>query len=487
MADTLQEISDKVQTMRAEFQRLQRIKNENILRQYGITYERVQGAETCHGFAWRHGSFACRHRNPINLGTVTLDRRPEYINLGYHGCIQCQWDAAAITNWTRYSKFNGQGERLCTRPGCQEVLLTSTDCAEHDEKRRAMTLASRVSRLARRTDEQQGPPEHVGRRRKVLWRILSPGDIASFFSNLTEAQFSTLDKDWRDVKTSLTADKDYSGPAVFHIDTESCRVPDQQPDKKKLIPFELSILDRFGTVVVNTTIDYNKSIADLMPGVSPQLVAKTCTIYGLQNTSGKTHGMTPDQLHQKLREIGLNQDSILVEHSNSGWDREALATIYPDTPRRTLTTFQLLRSLQYSGPIDLQTMFHVIWPDSKMNAMHHRALWDVCKMLLVLRCIFNRGVVEEADVAEFMKICIAFRAKNRARSHKTRAGNVSFEGDGPDSKQAADVESDHDPLELEDEGSDYDPLELEDDESDYDPFELEDKLDHDLPEPGDEH
>lgn len=438
-----------------ELQQLQRIQNESLLSRCGVTYDKVRDGEKCHGFAWQHGSFACRHGSPINLGTVKLRLHSsrEAVYLAHHCCVQCTWDHATISSWTRYSKFNGQGERLCTRFGCHRVLSTSLDCAEHDDERRKRTLASQVSRLEKRRqeqDDQQRRGEMVsGRRRRAIWKVVSHGDMSAFYSSLTDAQMPTLDEDWSSVKTSISTG-DYHGPAVFHIDTESAHIFDQQPNKV-VTPFELAILDSSGNVVINTTIDYDKSVAELMQGCPKPFIAKTCAIYGLQDTTGKTHGMTPNQVHQKLREVGLGRDSILVEHSKLHWDQQALFTICgEDTPQKSLLTFQLFRSLQYCGPADLQTMFHVTWPGSELNALHHRALWDVCKMLLVLRCIFNRGLVEDSEVAWFAEKCVAFKEEIRERANKTRAGSgdIPFEGEELGLEQESE-ESDWDPLELE--------------------------------------
>lgn len=419
-ADVQQDISDKVQTMRTEFERLNRISNELLLQRCGVTYDRIKGADKCPGFAWRHGSFDCRHGSSINLGTIKMLGKDskESIVLEQSCCAYCIWDSSAINNWTRYSKFNGEGERLCTRPNCLEVLKTSIDCAKHALERREKRLALQAARLAKRRNElEQGQSLPNGFRRIPriqLWRIVSREDIRTFFSNLTDAQFSALDDDWRQVKSSLT--DNYHGPSIFYTDTESARIFDEQSNMT-LKPFEVAVLDHLGNVVVNTPVDYGCSVADLMRGCPQQYIAKSCAIYGLTDASGKTCGMTPAQIRQKLRASGFDRDSILVEHSISTWDQEALTAICEeDTPRRSLRTFQLLSSLQYRGPRDLQTLFLVAWPDSKLNALHHRALWDACKMLMILRCLFSRGLTEEPVDAEFFKKCLSFEDAIHSRS-----------------------------------------------------------------------
>lgn len=408
--------------MRTEFERLNRISNELLLQRCGVRYDRVKGADKCPGFAWRHGSFDCRHGSSINLGTIKMNGKDDkgHIILGQSCCAYCIWDSNAINNWTRYSKFNGEGERLCTRPNCLEVLKTSIDCANHALERREKTLALQATRLAKRRNElEQGQslPDGLGRAKGIhLWRIVSRKDIGTFFSSLTEAQFSALDDDWRHVKSSLT-DSDYHGPSIFYTDTESSHVFDEQSNKT-FIPFEVAVLDHQGNIIVNTPVDYGCSVADLMRGCPQHLVSKSCAIYGLTDASGKTCGMTPDQIRQKLRASGLNRDSILVEYSNSNWDQKALTAICrEDTPQRTLPTLQLLTSLQYRGPRDLQTLFLVAWPDSKLKALHHRALWDTCKMLMILRCLFSRGLTEEPVNAEFFKKCLSFDDVIQSRSN----------------------------------------------------------------------
>lgn len=421
-ANDPQEISDKIGTMRIEFERLNRIKNELLLQRCGVTYGDVKGADKCPGSAWRHGSFDCRHGSSINLGTIRLRRADtkETVLLRESCCAYCTWDSNAINSWTRYSKFNGDGERLCTRLNCLEVLETSIDCAKHARERLEDGLAQQAAKLARKQKELEGQSQ-PGWSRKTrgtnLWRIVSNTGLRTFFSNLTDAQFSSLDDDWRQVKSSMT-DSDYHGPSVFYIDTESARITDQY-SQKVLIPFEVAILDHLGHVVVNTTIDYGRSVASLMRGCPQQLIAKSCTMYGLTDASGKTCGMTPAELRKKLRASGLNRDSILVEHSTSNWDQRALAAICgDDTPQRTLPTLQLFTSLQYRGPRDLRTLFLVTWPNSRLKSLHHRALWDVSKLLMILRCLFRRGLTEEPVTAEFFKECLSFGNVAPSRSSK---------------------------------------------------------------------
>lgn len=414
--------------MRMEFERLNRIRNELLLQRSGITYGQVKGADKCPGFAWKHGSFDCRHGSSINLGTIRMriTNPTEIVRLMQSCCAYCMWDSSAIQNWTRYSKFNGEGERLCTRPNCLEVLETSLDCAKHKEERREKTLARQEARLARKQnelEESQSQPFGARTARGTnLWRIVSREDIGAFFSNLTDAQFSAVDDDWRQVKSSLT-NPDYQGPSIFYIDTESSLIPNQQSGEKKLVPFEVAVLDHLGNVVVNTTIDYGSSVAELMRGCRQEFIAKSCTLYGLTNASGRTCGMTPAQLRHKLLISGLNKDSILVEHSGSNWDQKALAAICEeDTPRKTLPTLQLLSSLQYRGPRDLQTLFLVTWPNSKLKALHHRALWDAYKLLMILTCLFSRGLTDEPVTTELFKQCLSFEDVAHSRPNNADYG-----------------------------------------------------------------
>lgn len=442
--------------MRTEFERLNRIRNESLLQRCRITYGQVKGADKCPGFAWRHGSFDCRHGSSINLGTVTLiiKYHNKTLILEQSCCAYCKWDSSAISNWTRYSKFNGEGERLCTRPNCLEILKTSIDCEKHVQERRERMLAHQETRLIRKQNElEERQTDGFGRARgRHLWRIVSREDIGSFFSNLTDAQFSALDDDWRSVKSSVT-DRDYHGPSIFYIDTESSRILDQQEESMKtLVPFELAVLDHLGNIIVNTTIDYGRSVADLMQGCPQQFIAKACAIYGLKDSSGKTCGMTPAQLREKLRASGLNKDSILVEHSSSNWDQRALAAICKDdTPQRTLPTLQLLTSLQYHGPRDLQTLFLVAWPNSRLKALHHRALWDTSKLLMIMRCLFSRNLTEEPVTAEFFKQCLSFEdvAHSRSNNVDSSTSEQIYRGDEWDPEEES-GESDWDASELDD-------------------------------------
>lgn len=430
--------------MRAEFERLNRISNELLLKRHGVTYGQVKGAEKCPGFAWRHGSFDCRLGSSINLGTIRMRiARGGNINLLDSCCAYCMWDSSAIRSWTRYSKFNGKGDRLCTWPNCLEVLKTSLDCQKHERERMERISAQQQARLVRRQNEPDGgqPDKFRTSRGHHLWHIFSRQDIGTFFSNITDAQFSALDDGWRRVRSSIT-NPDDQNPLVFYVDTESSFIHGQE-SQKTLMPFEVAVLDHLGNVVVNTTVDYGMSVADLMQGCSQHLIAKSCTIYGLNDASGKTCGMTPAQLRHKLLASGLNRDSILVEHSSSNWDQKALASICgEDTPRRTLPTLQLLSSLRYHGPRDLQTMFLITWPNSRLKSLHHRALWDTSKLLMILRCLFSRGLMEEPVNAEFFKECLSFREVGHPGSDDADFGMSDELGGGGES----DTEEEYDEL-----------------------------------------
>lgn len=403
---TQQNIDEKIRILREELHHLRRIKNEILLRRRGITYDQVKGSAKCHGVAWRHGTFGCRHGNPINLGTVILVLNVDTVRVAAPCCDECVWDSKIVESWTRYSKYSSTGQRLCAKYGCFEPLKTAVDCEKHDEKRRQDAVTARQVRLARLRDAGEDAPTRT--KQSSLWAILSPDDVGVFFSNLTGAQISSAGATWVRVSESMTAE-DYEGPSVFHIDTESTLIGDKSKGRV-LVPLEVAILDRSGDPVINTVVDYGKSIQDLMQGCEPQHIAKACVIYGASDATAMTHGLTPEQLHQRLLAIGLGRQSILVEHSKADWDRKALATICgEDTPQQSINTFQLLRTLHYSGPLALQMMFMVCFPGSKLHSMHHRALWDVCKMFTVLKCVFKRRLLEEHELHKHTELCNRFK------------------------------------------------------------------------------
>lgn len=315
----------------------------------------------------------------------------------------------------QHSKYNAAHQRLCTNPSCLKVLETAVDCEEHQAKRLKAAFDFKQRALQKRLNIRP-----KWNKRSNLWRIINRDNMATFFHGLSKLNTGPWKwhQHWAHVAASMISD-DYAGPKIFHCDTESFYIIDKDDAnaKKTLKPLEICILDRRGKVLLNTTVDYSMPIAQLMQDSIPSFTAKACDIYGAQNAAQMTKGMTPGEIQEDFTKLGIRQKGcILVEHSSGVWDGKALVNVVGKelVPGTQLTTFELLRLLSYAGPKDLQVLFLLAYPASRINQMQHRALWDACKMFVIIKCVFMHRIIEEGEFAGLLTACDNFQGKHTA-------------------------------------------------------------------------
>lgn len=111
--------------------------------------------------------------------------------------------------------------------------------------------------------------------------------------------------------------------------------------------------------------------------------------------------MLLDAAKSKLVALGLN-DSLMVEWSISGWGWRALRSTFREhsVPEAYLCGIDLLRMVGYCSPMDLLTLFYLLFPDSPLNRHHHWALIDTQKLLFVLEGILTGGQALKLDIGE---------------------------------------------------------------------------------------
>lgn len=381
LTPTHQSINQKLEALQAATQHLVRIKNEKLLKDHNVTYDKL-GTGKCPGFAWKLSQIRCRHNSNTNLGTLRLSYNKDNnsIHLTQTHCYSCRSDAHAVEFWMDHNKYNGDNTRLCSRPNCLEPLLTALDCEQHYNQRRegeARRLEGSMQDHNDKTIQQ-----HQGyTKRQRLWNILSPANMRTFYttlSNLRVKPWSPGD-DWAHVAESMTT-KEYNGPKIFHTDTETFQVLDRSPSsdgQRILQPLEISILDRSGKDIFSATVNYQLPVWQLMDGCSSQFLAKACEIYSVKSASEMTTGMTPEQIRAALYGLGFQKEGcILVEHSSSSWDWRSLCNLLggDHVPAISLKTFSLFSMLGYTGTKALQKMFILTYPGSVLNKCHYRAL-----------------------------------------------------------------------------------------------------------------
>lgn len=413
-----QPIDQKINAVREAHGQLLRLNNERILREANISYDELIPGK-CHGFAWAHSQISCRYKADFNLGTAAVRLRKELnaVTITERSCWQCRADSRALGRWVKHGHYNAQNERLCTRESCQEPLVTLLDCENHRASRQEDALERKARMMARLNNSEPGEQlRKTVKNRQALWKVVSMADISKYFTTLASLETGPWDwhPQWKCVAASATSNT-YCGPKVFHIDTESTRVVQTRSlgGKEELVPLEICILDGRGKVALMTTIDYGMSVGQLLQGskLEKRMLSKACQIYSVQGPNGMTRGMTPSVLQKSLFKLGFRREnSILVEHSTSDWDWRALANIVgeKEMPEAHVTTFEILRLTGYAGPKDLQIMFLLAFPHSALHKKHHRALWDVSKMYILLVCIFQHRIVRDDEVASIIAACEAF-------------------------------------------------------------------------------
>lgn len=346
---------------------------------------------------WRHGFIPCRSGVAINLETATLEARESSGKVSWAlVCPECRRLQSAVHLWVTRGKYNADGTRLCPVDSCREPVFNGVECEAHAALRSARRIEAKKARLS----------THEGTNRRRIWDIVSPDDMKSFFGALQRLPTPpwSRDKMWSRIADAVADEPPV--PDVFLIDTETVIVSHTPK------PLELSILRANGEHLYTTTVDYGVDVAELCQGIGQQLLGYAIGIYrreGARSAHGRhpTHGQTPAAIKSRLHEIGLGlgSGSVLVEWSENGWDWRAIRSLCGEAsvPGEYLRGEDLLRLCGYRGPMDLETLYYLCFPDCPLHRRHHRAEWDVRKLHRVLCYILapsraHDGVPDQAKL-----------------------------------------------------------------------------------------
>lgn len=336
----------------------------------------------CQGVGWRHGFVPCQSGATINLDTAVLSTSDSRGKVWWAlVCAECQRLQAAIHSWVSRGKYNADGTRLCPSNSCREPVLNGVECEQHSQLRGARRMEAKKARL--RAYGAQPTSRKSGR----IWRILSPGDMQSFLSTLHRLPRCpwAADETWSAVAEALSGRP--AARNIFLVDTETVIVGHEP----KVL--ELAVLGADGRLAFSSTIDHGKAVSELCEGIGQQFLGYAIGIYrkdGTQQAHGlqPTHGATPAQTARELVKLGLGRaDAVLIEWSENGWDWRAIRTLCGANalPPGYLRAEEIFRRCGYQGPMDLETLYYLCFPEGPLRDKHHRAVWDVEKLYEVVR------------------------------------------------------------------------------------------------------
>lgn len=370
-------------------------RNRFLLERANISVQTFR-SHKCPGYSFTHGHIPCPYGASLDLGSVRIFSRlasPDPARRCVEWtpvCFRCYKRARRLHRWQSRCKYNADGSRLCTVNNCRNPLTDSIDCEEHARVR----LERRLNAARKRANRRQ--------HRVRLWEIVSPADMRRWVSDIDSIRaFWDNHPVWADVSRALRASP-VGGKAVCVVDTESILVFAGEDQPRQPLVLELAVVDAAGTTKLATTIQHgDKTISAICEGQEEQFVAYACRIYDAHDGSHKTKGMLLDAAKSQLVALKLNE-SLMVEWSTNGWDWRALRHTFGEqsVPQTYLRGIDLLRMAGYRGPMDLATLFHLLFPYSPMNQHHHRALPDAQKLLLVLEYILTGGQALMLDIGE---------------------------------------------------------------------------------------
>ncbi|KAI0195307.1 hypothetical protein EV127DRAFT_467154 [Xylaria flabelliformis] len=336
----------------------------NKLRWAGITFENFEETP-CEGLAWRHGLFPCPFQHIITAETAYFrnSRRSsgqKRLRLLPH-CYKCAYLQRAIQLWTQESKFTVDGVHLCRRGGCRQPIAALWHCRFHADQVASWNVRSQL--------------------RLGSARVSSAEAIALLIED--QPRRTLVCPLWTLVKRSLhKTDASKARQAVFFVDTESL----YDTRRKCFLVCEIAVRSASNEVLLDTLVDHGLTYRDLRQRVRPEMFGKLVRMYGFQEGSSRTHGMTPSQVSAALVEVGMGPSAAVVEWSLQGFDLYAMRQTFGDTifPPRPLLGHRLWRDVGLGGSVALLPLFASMFPNSNLQRVHHRASIDCEKLFLVV-------------------------------------------------------------------------------------------------------
>ncbi|KAI0880659.1 uncharacterized protein GGS22DRAFT_182177 [Annulohypoxylon maeteangense] len=317
----------------------------------------------CEGLTWRHGYFPCPFGTVITSDTAYFRssvRRGGVKQLQILPfCFRCASLRNKISSWVAEGKYTVGGVHLCRRRGCRKPVAALWHCKYH---------ADQLTRINIRGEGRLGAT-----------RVVPPEYLADFARSCTAREL--VCRRWNAVRDAVLGAPGLS--PVFFVDTES--VYDYW--RRAFVVCELAIRSASGELLLHTPVDHGLAQRQLRQRIRPHMFAKLARIYDFRDLSGRTHGMTPEQVTEALVRIGMKPSAFLVEWSLCGFDLNALRSTFDCSifPTTALLGHRLWRDLGVPGSLALMPFFSSLFPHSYLNQDHHLASIDSEKLFLTVR------------------------------------------------------------------------------------------------------
>ncbi|KAK1526069.1 uncharacterized protein CCOS01_08487 [Colletotrichum costaricense] len=358
---------------------LRNLLNRATLQWAGITHDEPVLSRACPGFQWRHAQHACPWGvENIDLSHAHITPKFGAFYLIAPACSGC-WDLAAkFAKWVNLSKYSSDGRPICCSNGCQETRWIGKLCKSHRETdhrkrvRDTITLAS----------DSKGTIDNA------LQALLTTEDLETSLSHVTPRERGNPHDPWERVAAEVFGECQPTN--VFFVDTEWAYA-----EGRRLL-FEVSFVDGSGKNLLTTTIDHGCTIEHLTLPFKRNyrnIIPYALGIYSREGNNrpaqldDQTHGLTPDELRDRMREIGIGPDSIVVEWSVGRCDRANVTEcVGSDFDSGTwVTGMEVLKTMGWRGTRQLISLFSLFFPNDPKRWRAHRANIDAIKTLQLMR------------------------------------------------------------------------------------------------------
>ncbi|KAL2062928.1 hypothetical protein VTL71DRAFT_6000 [Oculimacula yallundae] len=231
-------------------------------------------------------------------------------------------------------------------------------------------------------------------KRSIRFGLGSQVTDAESMQRSLEGMFMTLDSSWTDLTEAVRQRPD----DVFVVDTESGYMGDQDIHEVGVVNYE-------GGKVLDAPVDHGCTIAEYYDKIHNSVTEnmRTRAHNGLRKTYGppslvQMPGLTPREIILKLKDGGMTNASIWVEHSIGSFDYRRLkalcppdlAYILPD-PKNIYSTLELWRELMpglYSHK--LSQIYSLVRPGDALLDRRHKAFPDAEMCLGVLKVVIEK-------------------------------------------------------------------------------------------------
>lgn len=334
------------------------------LRGAEVTFDKFDDT-VCDGITWRHGYFPCPYDTLLTAETayfrlsIWYKGKPQVQIMPY--CFRCAYLRRRISRWVRESKYTVGGVHLCRKTGCRAPVAAIWHCRYH---------ADQTARRGIRNQRRLGTPK------------VAPPRVIAELTCRNPAMKKLVCPRWTMVRRAVHGDATASLPPVFFVDTESV----YDTHSGGFLVCEIAVRSAANRVLLCTLVDHGLTYSDLRSRVKPNMYAKLLGLYGFDDRTSCTHGMTPDRVAARLVEIGMSSSALMVEWSLNGFDLRAMrhtfdAAVLPST---ALLGHRLWRDIGLPGSVALLPLFASAFKNSLLNRTHHRADVDTEKLFLMV-------------------------------------------------------------------------------------------------------